>query len=110
VASGDEPYDYYGTARSASAHWENRVTRGSLHSLMTFDALGAAPLLGATPVLVVHGRIDAHCSPELAAEMHAQVPGQGDPLDRRRPAHRHLRCQAVAEAVAATVDLLRRHL
>lgn len=48
---GDEPYAYYGTARSASPHWESRVTRGSLHSLMTFDALGAAPLLADTPCL-----------------------------------------------------------
>jgi dienelactone hydrolase len=33
--------------RIAAASWENRLTRGSLHSLMTFDALGAASLLGA---------------------------------------------------------------
>ena len=44
---GDEPYAYYGTERSASAHWAQRVTRGSLHSLMTLDALGAADVLGA---------------------------------------------------------------
>jgi hypothetical protein len=60
---GDEPYAYYGTARSASPHWEGRVTRGSLHSLMTFDALGAAPLLADTPLLVIHGKVDAYCSP-----------------------------------------------
>jgi hypothetical protein len=75
---GDEPYAYYGTARSASAHWENRVTRGSLHSLMTFDALGAGALLGATPLLVVHGRTDAYCSPELAAELHASAAGEAE--------------------------------
>jgi fermentation-respiration switch protein FrsA (DUF1100 family) len=73
--AGQEPYDYYGTARSASAHWENRVTRGSLHTLMTFDALGAAALLGGTPLLVVHGRADAYCAPELAAELHARAAG-----------------------------------
>lgn len=44
--AGDEPYAYYGTARSAAPYWRNEVTRGSLHSLMTFDALGAAGLLG----------------------------------------------------------------
>jgi hypothetical protein len=38
--AGEEPYAYYGTERSA-ARWENRVTYGSLHALMTFDALGA---------------------------------------------------------------------
>ncbi|MEV6494174.1 alpha/beta fold hydrolase, partial [Actinoplanes sp. NPDC051633] len=56
--AGDEPYAYYGTTRSAAPHWENRVTYGSLHALMTFDALGAAALLAATPLLVVHGRTD----------------------------------------------------
>ena len=59
---GDEPYAYYGTSRSRSPHWRNEVTRGSLHSLMTFDALGAAELLGETPLLVVHGERDAYCS------------------------------------------------
>src|SRR3954471_23461645 len=49
--TGDEPFAYYGTERSAAAHWENRVTYGSLHSLMTFDALGAAPFLSGTPLL-----------------------------------------------------------
>ncbi|GLW34529.1 alpha/beta hydrolase [Actinoplanes regularis] len=72
---GDEPFAYYGTERSAAAHWENRVTYGSLHSLMTFDALGAAPLLGDTPLLVVHGRIDAYCAPELAEAVHDDATG-----------------------------------
>jgi uncharacterized protein len=73
---GDEPYAYYGTPRSASAHWENRVTRGSLHALMTFDALGAAPLLADTPLLIVHGTNDDYCSPELAEQMHETVAGR----------------------------------
>ncbi|MCD0452720.1 alpha/beta hydrolase [Actinocorallia sp. API 0066] len=72
---GDEPYTYYGTSRSASPHWNPHVTHGSLHSLMTFDALSAADLLGDTPLLVVHGRADAYCSPELAEALHARSPG-----------------------------------
>src|SRR6202035_552447 len=67
---GAEPYEYYGTERSAAPGWRNRVTRGSLHSLMTFDALGSAELLGDTPLLVVHGKEDAYCSPDLARELH----------------------------------------
>jgi len=73
--AGEEPWAYYGTERSAGGAWENRVTRSSLHSLLTFDALGAAELLGATPLLVVHGRADDYCSPELAALLHDRSPG-----------------------------------
>jgi fermentation-respiration switch protein FrsA (DUF1100 family) len=88
---GEEPYAYYGTARSAAPHWRNEVTRGSLHSLMTFDALGAADLLAATPLLVVHGETDDHCSPELAPRtLRAHARRQGDPLAGRPAAHRPL--------------------
>jgi uncharacterized protein len=73
--AGEEPFAYYGTARGAVPSWENRVTRGSLHSLMTLDAMGAADLLGATPLLVVHGRTDAYCSPDQAAAMYARSTG-----------------------------------
>jgi uncharacterized protein len=73
--AGDEPFAYYGTARSAARHWANRVTYGSLYALMTFDALGAAPLLSATPLLVVHGRTDAYCAPELAEALYAGATG-----------------------------------
>jgi fermentation-respiration switch protein FrsA (DUF1100 family) len=109
---GDEPYAYYGTARSASPHWENRVTRGSLHSLMTFDALGAAPLLGATPLLVVHGRTDAYCAPELAGELHAAATGPKEIrwLDTSEHIDLYDNEPHVAEAVRTTVDFLRRHL
>jgi fermentation-respiration switch protein FrsA (DUF1100 family) len=72
---GEEPWAYYGTARSAVEGWVNQITRGSLHSLMTFDALAAADPLGATPLLMVHGRADDYCSPELAAELYERSPG-----------------------------------
>ncbi|MEU4689579.1 alpha/beta hydrolase [Actinoplanes sp. NPDC023714] len=72
---GDEPFAYYGTKRGAAPTWENRVTRGSLHSLMTLDALGAAPLLTGTPLMIVHGRTDDYCSPELAEAAYEQAPG-----------------------------------
>jgi hypothetical protein len=73
---GAEPYAYYGTPRSRSSHWRNEVTRGSLHSLMTFDALGAAGLLAAIPLLVVHGTTDAYCSPDLASALYERKPGE----------------------------------
>jgi fermentation-respiration switch protein FrsA (DUF1100 family) len=109
---GDEPYAYYGSARSASPHWENRVTRGSLHSLMTFDALGAASLLGATPLLVVHGKVDDYCQPELAARMHAQATGEKEIVWLNCGQHIDLYDVEphVTEAVEASGDFLRRRL
>jgi uncharacterized protein len=60
---GREPWDYYGTERSASPHWVNEVTAASLYSLMTLDVLSSADLLERTPLLVVHGTHDEYCSP-----------------------------------------------
>jgi hypothetical protein len=88
--AGDEPYAYYGTARSAAPYWRNEVTRGSLHSLMTFDALGAADLLAATAT--DRPRKDRRLLPARAGAgtLRTQAGRQGDPLDGRRPAHRPL--------------------
>lgn len=109
---GDEPYAYYGTARSASPHWENRVTRGSLHALMTFDALGAAPLLAGTPSLVVHGKVDAYCAPELAAQLHADTSGDKEIvwIDCERHIDLYDVEPYVAEAADATIAFLRQRL
>jgi fermentation-respiration switch protein FrsA (DUF1100 family) len=109
---GDEPYEYYGTGRSAAPGWRNRVTRGSLHSLMTFDALGAAELLGATPLLVVHGKEDAYCSPGLARELHERAPGDKEIvwLDARRHIDLYDREPYVTQAAEAVAGFLRRVL
>ena len=109
---GDEPYAYYGTARSAAAHWENRVTYGSLHTLMTFDALGAAPLLAGTPLLVVHGRADAYCAPELAGALHAAAAGPKEIrwLDAERHVDLYDGEPCVSQAAEVTADFLHRHL
>ncbi|MGC9536926.1 alpha/beta hydrolase [Streptomyces sp. UG1] len=110
--AGEEPYAYYGTERGAAPSWANEVTRGSLHSLMTFDALGAADLLGATPLLIVHGETDDYCSPDLARAMYERATGQKE--------IRWLGCKQhidlydaephVAQAVQATAAFLHRHL
>lgn len=107
---GDEPWSYYGTDRSAASHWENRVTRGSLHALMTLDALGAAPLLADTPLLVVHGRVDAYCAPELATAVHADAAGDKEIvwLDCTRHVDLYDEEPYVGQAVAATSEFLRR--
>jgi fermentation-respiration switch protein FrsA (DUF1100 family) len=65
---GPEPWSYYGPF-AAGTTWHNEVTRGSLHSLMTLDVLSARPLL--PPSLIIHGRQDDYCSPDLAEAMRA---------------------------------------
>ena len=110
--SGDEPYAYYGTPRSRSPHWRNEVTRGSLHSLMTFDALGAASLLAATPLLIVHGRTDAYCSPDLARAVYETKPGDKEILwlDARQHIDLYDEKPYVNQAAEAAADFLRRKL
>jgi fermentation-respiration switch protein FrsA (DUF1100 family) len=110
--AGDEPFAYYGTPRSAADHWENRVTYGSLHALMTFDALGAAPLLAATPLLVIHGRADAYCAPELADALYTQMKGPKEILwlDTERHIDLYDAEPHLARATAATAAFLHRRL
>ena len=109
---GEEPYAYYGTGTQAAPHWRNEVTRGSLHSLMTFDALGAAELLAVTPLLLVHGRTDAYCSPELARELHERTPGDKEILwlDTDRHIDLYDTEPYVTQAAEATAAFLTRAL
>ena len=109
---GSEPWEYYGTERSAGGAWENRVTRGSLHSLMTFDALGAVDLLGDTPLLVVHGREDAYCSPDLAEQVYERASGPKQLVWLDAALHIDLYDTEpfVGQAVDAVVQHLNRHL
>ena len=72
---GQEPWDYYGTERSASPHWVNEVTVASLYELMTLDTLSAADLLQLTPLLVIHGTHDDYCRPEGARAVHDRASG-----------------------------------
>jgi fermentation-respiration switch protein FrsA (DUF1100 family) len=96
---GTEPWSYYGAFLDT---WTNRVTRGSLHSLMTLDVLGARPLLPRS--LIVHGRIDDYCSPELAEAMHADETVW---LDCSRHVDLYDTEPYVTQAVTATTRFLR---
>jgi fermentation-respiration switch protein FrsA (DUF1100 family) len=109
---GDEPYAYYGTPRSRSPHWRNEVTRGSLHSLMTLDALGAAELLAATPLLIIHGRTDAYCSPDLARALYERKPGEKEILWLNADQHIDLYDNEpyVSQAAEAAAGFLHRKL
>lgn len=66
VMAGQEPYDYYGTARSASPGWVNQLTALSVLELITTDLAVGADFVSPTPLLMVHGRGDAYCTPDQA--------------------------------------------
>ena len=100
---GDEPWDYYRAFLTGGA-WRNEVTRGSLHSLMTLDVLGCRPLL--PPSLIVHGRKDDYCSPELAEAMRADETVW---LDCERHVDLYDAEPYVTQAVVATAGFLRKH-
>lgn len=72
---GQEPWDYYGTERSASPHWRNEVTVASLYELMSLDTLSSADLLEQTPLLLVHGTTDDYCSPAGARALYDRATG-----------------------------------
>jgi fermentation-respiration switch protein FrsA (DUF1100 family) len=79
---------------------------------MTFDALGAAPLLTATPLLVVHGRTDAYCAPELAEALYTQAAGPKEILwlDTERHIDLYDVEPYLTQAADAAAAFLHRHL
>jgi uncharacterized protein len=105
---GEEPYDYYGTDRAASPRWENRVTRRSLHSLLTFDAAGWADRLAPTPLLVVHGRRDDYCGTDAARRVAAAAGGEFIEVDTDRHVDLYDADPFVGEAAAAVAGFLTR--
>ena len=89
---GQEPFDYYGTERSTSDVWENRMTVDSRYQLLTLDTLSAAELLDRTPFLVVHGTVDALLHARgRAGDLRPRDGPEGDRVDRDAEPHRHLR-------------------
>ena len=79
---------------------------------MTFDALGAAPLLADTPLLVVHGRTDAYCRPELAEALYTDATGPKQILWLDTEQHIALYDVEphVTHAAEAAAGFLQRHL
>jgi uncharacterized protein len=112
VMQGAEPWEYYGTERSSSPFWENRLTRLSIRSLVTTDLLGGADFISPTPLLVVHGRTDAFCAPELAQQAFDRA---GEPkeilwLDTTNHIDLYDNPQFVEPAVRGCVDFFKKHL
>ncbi|GAA3385869.1 alpha/beta hydrolase [Cryptosporangium minutisporangium] len=80
VMAGAEPFAYYGTERSASPGWANRLTVLTVRELITVDLAVGADFLGPTPLLVVHGTTDAFCSPDGARAVFERATGPSEIL------------------------------
>ncbi|MEU4577206.1 alpha/beta hydrolase [Nonomuraea sp. NPDC023979] len=109
---GDEPYAYYGTDRSASPHWDNRVTRASVRELVTMDNMMGADFLSPRPALIVHSVVDRFCSPEGAEEAYKRLdePKRLVWIDAKQHVDLYDREPYVTQAVEATAGFLREHL
>jgi uncharacterized protein len=109
---GEEPYAYYGTERSKSAVWENRLSVDSAWQLLTLDSLSPASLLDRTPFLVVHGRVDNYCTPESAQAVYDRATGPKhiEWLDTPNHIDIYDRPELVEPAVAHVARFLAEHL
>lgn len=111
LMGGAEPFDYYGSERSKSAVWENRMTVDSRWQLITLDALGAASLVD-VPFLIVHGKTDLYCTPEgaQAAFDALRGPKEIEWLDTSNHIDLYDRPQFVEPAVERAAEFFARHL
>ena len=109
---GDEPFAYYGTARSASPHWVNagdaRIA-ALAHDLRRARRRAAARQY---PLLIVHGAYDDYCSPDLAEAMFAEATGPKEMLWLDTDEHISLYDVEphVGRAAEKAADFLHRHL
>ncbi|MFI5956436.1 alpha/beta hydrolase [Cryptosporangium sp. NPDC051539] len=112
VMAGAEPFAYYGTERSASPGWVNRLTRLSVRELITVDLAVGADFLGPTPLLVVHGTTDAFCSPEGARTVFERAKGPAEILWLDTTNHIDLydRPEYVDPAVTRAAEFFSSHL
>ncbi len=78
LMAGAEPFAYYGSGRSASPGWVNRMTLASVYSLVTADLALGADFISPTPWLMVHGRSDDFCTPAGADAAFARA---GEPKE-----------------------------
>jgi fermentation-respiration switch protein FrsA (DUF1100 family) len=112
VMAGPEPFAYYGTERSASPGWVNRLTLLTVRELITVDLAVGADFLGPTPLLVVHGTKDAYCSPDGARAVFERATGPAEIrwLDTTNHIDLYDRPEYVEPAVGWAAEFLQTYL
>lgn len=115
LAAGDEPHDFY-TQRhqqvAPHAHWVNELTQESMHNMSEYDAVGYAPLVAPTPLLVVHGTVDVYMPPRYAQQVYETA---GDPKTMKWiETTNHVQIYDiepyVGQATTALIDWLTNHM
>jgi uncharacterized protein len=74
----DEPFAYYGTARGASPHFDNRVTRISMYSMINFDFISPAEWIGSRAGLLMTGSDDVYIPAAGTAAVYERLTGPKD--------------------------------
>jgi fermentation-respiration switch protein FrsA (DUF1100 family) len=109
----EEPYSYYDrTSRSDAPTWSDRMTAAGLESYLLYDAIGHAPLVAPTPLLIVHGTTDFFLLPEYAQAAYDAAVGPKQLVWIETHNHIEVYDQRpyVDEAVEALVPWLDAHL
>jgi len=71
-----EAYSYYDrTSRADAPNWSRTMTAASLEPYFIYNSVAHAPLLGPTPLLIVHGTTDTTLLPEYAQQVYDAAVG-----------------------------------
>lgn len=105
-------YDYYAQAGDEAPQWSSRMTAASLPAWFSYSALPHAPLLGSTPLLVVHGTRDIELPPEYMEAVYAAAPGPKQFTWVKSHSHFEFYNQDpyVSQCAQTVVEWLRKHL
>jgi uncharacterized protein len=73
-----EPFDYYGTERGKSAHFQNRITRISMYSMINFDFLSPADWMAGRAGLLIAGNDDVYVPATGTSQVYDRLTGPKD--------------------------------
>jgi fermentation-respiration switch protein FrsA (DUF1100 family) len=109
----EEAYSYYDrTSRADAPNWSREITADSLEPYFIYNAIGHAPLVAPTPLMIVHGTTDAALLPEYAQQAYEAAVGRKELVWIETHNHIELYDQDpyVSEAAAHAVRWLDEHV
>jgi fermentation-respiration switch protein FrsA (DUF1100 family) len=109
----EEAYSYYDrTHRDHAPTWSEQMTAASFGPYFIYNAIGHAPLVAPTPLLIVHGTRDLFLLPEYAQAAYdaARGPKQLVWIETHNHIELYDQDPYVSQAVGALVTFLDKHL